>query len=190
MEMKSIPSSFKQKVKVFTSNRGSISIYVVLTLTFLLPMFLFVAVEFPHLTNTHRRLKNSIDNAASSAILCLNEDELSLGNLIVDESCANTVVKKILAHNYGLNEKTLVPASHSQVIETPRVVVKVVNNPSGTVRVRLPDESLSDADKFDDVYVSETSVVIYVEMKFKSLFFKSFTPTIRQVGSAQSKFGS
>lgn len=175
---------------LFTSKKGAISIYIVITMTFLLPMFLFLTVEFPHLTNTHRRLKNSIDNAASSAILCLNEDELSLGNLVVVESCANSVTKKILAHNYGLDESTLAPLAHSQVSETPRIVVRVINNPNGTVRVRMPDESLSDDEKFDDIYVSETSVVIYVEMKFKSLFFKSFNPTIKQVGSAQSRFSN
>ena len=81
------------------SKRGAVSVYIVLTLTFLLPMFIFLTVEFPHLTNTHRRLKNSIDNAASSAILCLDESQLSLGNIIVSESCANSDIKKILAHN-------------------------------------------------------------------------------------------
>lgn len=183
----------KQKSNLKTllrSKKGAISIYVVISLTFLLPMFIFLTIEFPHLTNNHRRLKNSIDNAASSAILCLDEDQLSLGRITITESCATTVTKKILAHNYGLNENTLEPLPHSQLLETPRVVVRVVNNPTGTVRVRMPDESLSDAEKFDDVYVRETSVVIYVEMKFKSIFFKSFQPTIRQVGSAQSSFGN
>lgn len=188
--MKRLLKQLQRNLNPLTSKRGSITIYVIITLTFLVPMFLFVAVEFPHLTNTHRRLKNSIDNAASSAILCLNESQLSLGKLTIDESCANTVVKKILAHNYGLNESTLAPLPHSQLTQAPRVVIRIVNNPTGTVRVRLPEESLSDTEKFEDVYVSETSVVIYVEMKFKSLFFKSFTPTIRQVGSAQSKFGT
>lgn len=184
-------STLQTNLRKYTfSKRGAVSVYIVLTLTFLLPMFIFLTVEFPHLTNTHRRLKNSIDNAASSAILCLDESQLSLGNIIVSESCANTVIKKILAHNYGLDETTLKPLPHSQVSEVPRVVVRVINNPTGTVRVRMPDESLSDAEKFDDIYVDETSVVVYVEMKMKPLFFKSFHPTIKQIGSAQSSFGN
>ena len=184
-------SKLKQLIQNRTSEqRGAVSLFVILMLTVLFPMFLFMTVEFPHLANTHRRLKNSIDNAASSAILCLDESQLSLGNIIVTETCANNVIKQILAHNYGLNPTTLEPLSYSQLTKTPRIVVRVINNPSGTVRVRMPDESLSDADKFDDIYVDETSVVVYVEMQFKGILFKSFKPVIEQVGSAESKFGN
>lgn len=172
------------------NQKGSIALYMVIIMSVVLPMMIFLAVDLPHVVNMHRKTKNVLDNIGSSAVLALDESQLSLGRLVIIESKATQIIYQMLATEFNLDPVTLEPLAGSPLVERPTVKIRIINEPKTTQMVRLPEQNLSDQEKFEDVYVDETSIVVYVELKIQSLFFKSYQPYIRQVTAAQSQFAN
>lgn len=170
------------------NKKGSIALYSVIIMCVVLPMMIFLAVDLPFLLNVHRKAKNVLDNAGSSAILALDEAELALGRLTVIEPKAQSIIYRLIASEFKLDPVTLEPLDGSYVTKKPRVEIRVINNPTSTVQVRVPEQTMSDAEKFDDIYVDETSVVIYMDLEIQSLFFRNYKPRIEKATAAQSQF--
>lgn len=171
-------------------SKGSIALYVILCFSIILPMLIFVAVDLPYAVNFHRKLKNTLDNAASSAVLCLNETELAYNRIVLEEACVEEVVYKMLAYDLRLHSGTLDPLEGSYLTEKPTLVIRVINEPETRTQVRLPDQDALDGSEYQDIYLDETGVAIYFEMKLNGIFFNAYHPVIKHATSAQSRFGT
>lgn len=169
----------KKILRNLLNKKGAISIYTIILLSFLLPFLMFTAIDINHYMQQNRKLKNVVDNSASSAITMINESKLSYGEIEIDSREASDVVSRVVKETLYLNDD-LTPKDVSVLKERPEINVYVVNNPSvtgtdlstpiGTVKVKNP------------------SVVVYGKFKVKGLFFSSMSVDIQKVGMSQAQF--
>lgn len=174
-------TGIRNRVKERLSNQnGSVLLFVLVLLVVIVPMLLFATFELPHLVNHHRKLKNTIDNATASAASRIVESQLHYGIIEIDANLALQTAKRIIAHDYHLDETTLKPKTGSPLRQAPVIDIRVVNSPptSGTT-ITFPVET---------VKVKNTSVAIYIQLHPKPVFFKLFKPTIHHVASTQAQF--
>ena len=159
---------------------GSVLLFVLILLVIIVPMLLFATFELPHLVSHHRKLKNTIDNATASAASRIIESQLHYGIIEIDPTLALQTAKRIIAHDYHLDETTLKPKSGSPLRQAPILDIRVVNSPpaSGTT-IKFPVETVT---------VKNTSVAIYIQLHPKPVFFNLFQPTIHHVASTQAQF--
>lgn len=162
------------------NEKGSVLIFVLILLVVITPMLLFATFELPHLVTHHRKVKNTLDNATASAATRIIEDQLHYGIIEIDRQLAIETAKRIIAHDYHLNSKTLEPLDGSPLRRAPIIDVQVINNPSSSgTTVTFPTET---------VKIKNTSVAIYIELHPKPVFFSKFKPVIRHVASTQAQF--
>lgn len=160
--------------------RGTVTIYVLLTMIVLVPTLLFASMELPSTLIQHRKLKNTIDNAASSAASRIIENQLHFGIIEIDANLAEHTAKRIIAQDYKLDPVTLEPLEDSIVSEAPTIQIQVINSP--------PKEGIKLTFPTQELLVENTSVVIYIEMKINGIFFKFYNPIIKHLGSTQAMF--
>ncbi|WP_144536490.1 cobalt ABC transporter permease [Bacillus thuringiensis] len=163
---------------ILKNKKGVTTVYVILVVSALLPLILFLSIDVPHYLDSSRKIKNTLDNASSSAITFLNDQKISEGVLEVDKQVAEAMIKKIIKNDLSLDDNYN-PLKGSIISKKPIIKTYVINNPKGIETVSTP---------IDNVKVNNTSVVIYAEVPVKGLFFTFNEVTMRKVAVSQARF--
>lgn len=169
-----------EKVKKKYNKKGFISIYTILWIIVLLPLLMFVTIDFTHFMHVNNQLKNLTDNLSASAVTLLDEDEIPKGILTVKESDAEDMVNKMLKDELKLKDD-LTPTDKSILRSAPDVEVKVVNEvPSAGIDVSL--------ETGDIVNVKNPSVIVSVDYPIRGLFYNKLTIHYKKIGTSQVQF--
>lgn len=163
-------------LKQYLNKKGFVSIYALLVIAFLLPLIMFSFVDINHYMQQNRKLKNLVDNSASSAVTMVDETQLPKGIIQISETDAKNIAMSIIKQDLFLNDD-LTPQSKSILSGKPTIEVYVVNNPPTTVTTSL-----------DTVNVKSPSVIVCGKFPVKGLFFSSITVNMTAEGMSQAQF--
>lgn len=164
--------------KVIKNRKGFISIYVIIALAVLLPLILFVSIDIPYMMTMNRKIKNTLDNSASTAITCINEEMASAGDIDISGFEAEIMAKKIISESFGL-EDDLSVNENSLIAGKPKVTVKVINNPTNVPKYKTPNGEFK---------ISNPSVIVYAEVPVQGKFLKMAKPIIKHTSISQAQF--
>lgn len=146
---------------------GTFTIYTILILSVLLPIFLFIFVDITYATVMKIRCNNYNESIASAAINNLNEEKLKDGILEIDEEQAQLCAERLFADMYGLDENLNI-TNTSLLKETPILKVYVVND----------TESLSEGNFTTDegytIKVDKPTVIVYTSIQPTGILFNRF----------------
>ncbi|MDF2879450.1 MAG: hypothetical protein K0R54_7 [Clostridiaceae bacterium] len=142
---------------------GSISIVTVILVSILLPLLLFIYVEFNYSLTIKERCQIINDNIASSAIMSIDETNLQDGMLEIDDIKAEEIATKLMAESYYLNSD-LTLNNDSLLREEPELKVYVVNETSDYGTEFVTDEGY----KF---MIYNPSVIVYTNVKPRGIIF-------------------
>ena len=171
----------KQFLTKFKNNKkGFLSLFTIIMLSVLLPFLIFVFVTFTNMIQNVIYFKNVSDNAASSAVVLLNETKLQDGILYINETQAIARAKEVIAKELNL-DADLSPNENSKVYEKPNVEVLVYND--------VPTEGLEIMTRFGKkIKVYKPSVIVVAEYPTLNITKSDIYPTIKNVGVAQTQF--
>lgn len=158
------------------NKKGFMSIFVIMMLAVLIPIMFFLTIDLPYMMRMNRTLKNSLDNATSTAITYLNEDKISQGLLEINTNEASAVVKKVVKEYFYLNDD-LTTNEDSLIDEKPILQIQVINNPTGQ-QIDTPNGG---------TVINNPSIVVYAEFPVKAKF-TGITKSIKHTSVAQVKF--
>ncbi|HHT7008770.1 TPA: cobalt ABC transporter permease [Bacillus cereus] len=168
----------KKICNLIKNKKGVTSVYVILIISVLLPLIMFLSIDVPHYLDSSRKIKNTLDNASSSAITLLNDQKISEGVLEVDKQVADAMIKRVIKNDLSLDDNYM-PLKGSIVSKKPNIKTYVVNNPKGIETVQTP---------IDNIKINKTSVIIYAEVPVKGLFFTFNEVIMRKVAVSQAQF--
>lgn len=163
-------------LKRYLNKKGFVSIYAVLLIAFLLPFLMFSFVDVNHYMQQNRKLKNLVDNSASSAVTMVDSTQLPKGIIQISNTDATNIAMGIIKQDLFLNDD-LTPQSKSILSGKPTIQVYVVNNSPTNVTTPL-----------DTVKVQHPSVIVYGKFPVKGLFFSSITVNMTAEGMSQAQF--
>ena len=167
-------------MKKKTNEQGFTSIYVIILMTVLLPFVIFVFVTFSHMVQNTIYFKNLSDNAASSAVVCLNEQKLQDGIVFINEEEAIAKAKTVIANELNLNPDLTVN-SNSKIKENPNITISVYND--------VPEEGrVITTSLGKDIKIFKPSVVVVAEYPTLKITNVNATGTIKNIGVAGAEF--
>lgn len=164
--------------KYFKSQKGITTIDTIVFLSIALPIMIFFTVDFPLMMATNRKVKATLDNAASTAILQIDETKVSQGELYIDEVESKKMALKVITETFNLNND-LTLKENSIIADTPIIDVVVINNVANT---KYYDTSNG---RFE---IKNPSVLIYGEVPVRGTFFSHSPKTIKYTAVAQVQF--
>lgn len=166
--------------KLIKSKDGFVSIYTILWLTVLVPLLIFILINFTTMIKQKINYKNICDNAASSAVTHLNQVALTDGILEIRVSDAETIVKKIIARDLNLNDDLSLKPD-SLITGKPVIETKIYND--------IPQDGLTFSTKFgNSITITKPSVVVIGEFPVATSFKSAQGSTIKTYGVAQVQF--
>lgn len=157
------------------NKKGFITVNVVLWSVVLIPVFLFVAIEFPYFVYERSRLKGITDNMASSAVTILEEELIAEGILKIDENGAKDMADTVLKRSLLLNDD-YTPTQRSNLSERPTIDVRIYND--------IPEGGIVEY----GVFLQNPTVIIKAEYEIKGLIFRGLTVPMKILSSAQAQF--
>lgn len=167
--------NIKKRLK---NKKGFVSIYVIIGLAVLLPFMFFVSIDMPNHMSMNRKIKNTLDNAVSTAITCLDETSVTNGSLVINTQEAEARAKEVIKKSFGLNDDMTVN-ENSLISDTPTIRFKVINNPNAEPTYSTPNGEYT---------IKNPSVIIYAEIPVKGLFLYKTEVTIKHTAISQVQF--
>lgn len=164
--------------KYLKNNKGFTVIYTIILMAVIFPLILFVSIDLPYYMTMNRKIKNTLDNATSTAITCINEQQASSGKLQIIEGDAKNTVNNIISQSFSL-DKDLTPNKTSVIKDKPVIQVRVINNPSLNEFITTQNGQFK---------VKNPSVAVYGEIPVRGKFFNMFCPKIKYTAISQVQF--
>lgn len=163
---------------VVKNKNGFMSILIILILSFLIPFTLFIVIDLPYAMTMNRKIKNTLDNAASTAVTCVREELLSDGIIEIKEEEAIYQAERVIIESFYLNDD-LSSSEKSLIGNDMKLDIKVFNHPD-----------------IDTVYKTENgtfklknaSVLIYAEVPVKLKVLGLIMPKIKYTAISQAQF--
>ena len=137
--------------RLICDKRGIGAIWTVVLLACLIPVFIFGFIDIPYYMRVNRKIKNTVDNIAASAVTYLNENALREGIALLDRDQAEKYVLNELKIWYGVNCNGA-------------PVVPVTGTTSKVRQCKLTEESLLPADPYiievkDNVGITDPTIL-------------------------------
>lgn len=164
--------------RLFKNKKGFMSIYVIIALSVFVPISLFVSIDMPYMMTMNRKIKNTLDNASSTAITCINEEMASRGVININSSEAEAMAKRVIKESFGL-EDDLSVNKNSLISDAPTVTIKVINNPTAEPTYKTPNGNFN---------IQNPSVIIYAEVPVQAKFLRMAKPVIKYTAISQAQF--
>lgn len=164
----------KRKIKN-GGKKGSMTFTSLIIAGFLLLAGLFFMVDIPLKLIMSNELVDNLNNATSSAVTLIDEDQIKTGTLFIDEKRATDAVYGMVAELYNLDldasKRNFALKETSRLSKPPKIEVWVVNRPKNS----SPDTWKQTKTMLNGevVTVKESSVVVTAEMNFKPLVRKN-----------------
>lgn len=168
----------KRRKRLLKNKKGISTIYVIVFLAIALPIMVFFTVDFPLMMATNRKVKATLDNAASTAILQIDETKASNGELFIDEVEAKKMAGRIIKETFVLNDDYSIKEG-SLIVDTPTVNIVVFNNVKNTIYYDTLNGKFA---------INNPSVLVYAEVPVKGSFFSHSKKTIKYTAIAQVQF--
>lgn len=89
--------------KKLKSAKGSVSIFVIIVMIFLLPFAIWVGIELPKMHELNQRVKDAVDSAAASAVTSANGVDQDSGLVTIDHTKAEDSARQVFALKMGLS---------------------------------------------------------------------------------------
>lgn len=90
-------------LKFLNDKRGIGAIWTVVVMGLLLPVLIFGFIDVPYYIRLNRKMKNTVDDIAASAVTYLNENALREGIALLDETQAKAYIMNELKIWYGID---------------------------------------------------------------------------------------
>lgn len=168
----------KGRLKLFRNKKGISTLYVIIFLSIALPTMIFFTVDFPLMMATNRKVKATLDNAASTAILQIDETKASSGVLYIDEVESKKMAGRVIKETFVLSDDYSTKKG-SLIVDTPTVDIVVFNNVKSTIYHNTLNGKFA---------INNPSVLVYAEVPVKGSFFRHSKKTIKYTAIAQVQF--
>lgn len=184
-------SFFKSRLskKKMNSKKGSMTYFALLMSGAMLIGGMLFMVDVPLKLTLSNEMVNNLDNVASSAITTIDESKVKEGVLIVDEVKAKKAAYQMIAERYNLmvdNKNALTLTDSSPLSEVPVVDIRIANKPKNAPSTWKTEFTFPNQQK---VVATETSVIVYAKMTYKSLVRKMDDGMVlERIGASQVAF--
>lgn len=163
---------------------GSVSLFGLLLLSVLIPMFLFITVELTHYWDMKTKFQGITDSVALAAITEIDEANLPYGVIKIDETRAEDKATDLFCKNLGLNTALeIIDSSNSLLSANPTLKVYVVNDVPAGGTTLTTDEGMT-------FNLSKPSVVVYTAIRPRNLITKNSIANIQCISVYEVQFRS
>lgn len=142
------------------------SILVLLFIAVLLPILLFSFLEFNHYWHLKEKFQSYNDHIASSAVMCLDEEFLKEGTIVIDTEEATKIAEEMMKQAYHLNDDLTISEDYL-LKSNPVLKVYVINSVSSDGTKFITDEGY-------EFTLYKPSVIVYTECQPNGILFDKF----------------
>lgn len=179
-------------LKKLKETNGSISVYVIIILVFLMPFAIWVGIELPKTHEINQRVKDAVDSASASAVTAIDSSSINGDSTVIplDREGAKGIAVQIFASKMGLKVQgdasniEVVPKEGS-IIEDAVLEVDVLDEESGvTGDTSRPFYVQTQNGKRK---IENSTVIVTATVTYQKIGFMGRDITVTHVGMSQAK---
>lgn len=179
-------------LKKLKEKNGSISVFVIIILVFLLPFAIWVGIELPKTHELNQRVKDAVDSASASAVTSIDSASINGDTKVIplNEMGATGIAVQIFASKMGLDVKgdasniELTPPEGS-IIQNAVVQVAVLDEEDGVTGD--PSKPFYYQTKNGRKKIENSTVIVTATVTYEKIGFLGRDITVTHVGMSQAK---